>query len=101
MVDGGVFPEGAHFIPHRDAEFFPGAQGGHLELIEHAKTGILFKADDPQSLAENVGALLADQDSWPALRANGRRFVEAERNWPVSVARYKKIYGDLTRLRTA
>ena len=75
--------------------------GGHLELIEHAKTGILFKADDPQSLAENVGALLADQDSWPALRANGRRFVEAERNWPVSVARYKKIYGDLTRLRTA
>jgi PEP-CTERM/exosortase A-associated glycosyltransferase len=75
--------------------------GGHLELIEHAKTGILFKADDPQSLAENVGALLADQDSWPALRANGRRFVEAERNWPVSVARYKKIYGALTRLRTA
>ena len=30
------------------------------------------------------------------LAANGRRYVETERNWPVSVARYKKIYGGLT-----
>ena len=70
--------------------------GGHLELIEHGKTGVLFKAGDPQSLAENVGALLAAQHDWPALRANGRRFVEAERNWPISVARYKAIYARLT-----
>ena len=70
--------------------------GGHLELIEHGKTGVLFKAGDPQSLAENVGALLAAQHDWPALRANGRRFVEAERNWPISVARYQAIYARLT-----
>lgn len=75
--------------------------GGHLELIEHGKTGVLFKADDPHSLAENVGALLAAQEQWPALRANGRHFVETERNWPISVARYKKIYGVLTGLPTA
>ena len=75
--------------------------GGHLELIEHGKTGVLFKADDPQSLAKNVGDLLAAQDQWPALRANGRRFVETERNWPISVARYKKIYASLTGLPTA
>lgn len=75
--------------------------GGHLELIEHGKTGVLFKADDPHSLAENVGALLAAQDSWPALRAAGRHFVETERNWPISVARYKAIYGRLTGQRTA
>ncbi len=70
--------------------------GGHLELIEHGKTGILFKADNPESLAENVGALLAAQQDWPALRANGRRFVETERNWPISVARYKAIYARMT-----
>jgi PEP-CTERM/exosortase A-associated glycosyltransferase len=75
--------------------------GGHLELIEHGKTGILFKADDPHSLAKEVGDLLAAQDSWPALRANGRRFVETERNWPVSVARYKQIYARLTGLPAA
>jgi PEP-CTERM/exosortase A-associated glycosyltransferase len=75
--------------------------GGHLELIEHGKTGVLFKADDPISLADNVGDLLAAQDQWPALRANGRRFVETERNWPISVARYKQIYARLTGLPTA
>ena len=75
--------------------------GGHLELIEHGKTGVLFKADDPESLAKNVGDLLAAQDQWPALRVNGRNFVETERNWPISVARYKKIYAGLTGLPTA
>ena len=75
--------------------------GGHLELIEHGKTGVLFKADDPQSLAKNVGDLLAAQESWPALRINGRRFVEQERNWPISVARYKQIYARLTGLPVA
>ncbi|MES2018664.1 MAG: TIGR04063 family PEP-CTERM/XrtA system glycosyltransferase [Pseudomonadota bacterium] len=75
--------------------------GGHLELIEHGKTGVLFKADDAHSLALNVGDLLAAQDSWPALRANGRHFVETERNWPISVARYKQIYARLTGLPVA
>ncbi|MDB5748633.1 MAG: glycosyltransferase, exosortase system-associated [Massilia sp.] len=75
--------------------------GGHLELITDGKTGVLFKAGDPASLAEKVGALLKQQEQWPALRANGRHYVETERNWPVSVARYQDIYGRLTRLRAA
>ncbi len=75
--------------------------GGHLELIEHGKTGILFKADNAQSLAKEVGALLENRASWPQLRANGRHFVETERNWPISVANYKAIYGRLTGQRTA
>ncbi|MFC0250923.1 TIGR04063 family PEP-CTERM/XrtA system glycosyltransferase [Massilia consociata] len=70
--------------------------GGHLELIADGKTGVLFKADDPSSLADKVGALLRAQERWPALRAAGREYVESERNWPVSVARYKNIYGRLT-----
>lgn len=75
--------------------------GGHLELIADGKTGVLFKAGDPASLADKVGALLAAQEQWPALRANGRHYVETERNWPVSVARYQDIYGRLTSLRAA
>jgi glycosyltransferase involved in cell wall biosynthesis len=75
--------------------------GGHLELIEDGKTGVLFKADDPRSLADKVGQLLERQQQWPALRAAGREYVESERNWPVSVARYKKIYGGLTGLAAA
>ena len=70
--------------------------GGHRELIEDGKTGVLFRAGDPQSLADKVGALLAEPRRWPALRAAGRRFVENERNWQVSVARYQGVYGPLT-----
>ena len=70
--------------------------GGHLELIADGKTGVLFKADDPAALADKLSGLLEAQASWPALRAAGRHYVETERNWRVSVARYKNIYGGLT-----
>jgi PEP-CTERM/exosortase A-associated glycosyltransferase len=70
--------------------------GGHLELIADGKTGVLFRADDPASLADKVGTLLESQQKWPALRQAGREYVELERNWPVSVARYENIYRQLT-----
>ena len=70
--------------------------GGHQELIVDGKTGVLFKADDPQALAVKVGGLIDAQAEWPALRAAGREFVESERNWKASVGRYKSIYGRLT-----
>jgi PEP-CTERM/exosortase A-associated glycosyltransferase len=75
--------------------------GGHRELIEDGKTGVLFRAGDPQSLADKVGALLGEPQRWPALRAAGRRFVENERNWQASVARYQRVYGALTAKATA
>ncbi|TFW29686.1 glycosyltransferase, exosortase A system-associated [Massilia arenosa] len=71
--------------------------GGHHELIEDGKTGVLFRASDPAALADKVSALLADPGSWPALRVQGRAFVENERNWAASVARYKRVYGALVR----
>lgn len=75
--------------------------GGHRELIVDGKTGVLFAPDDPASLAAKVGDLLDAQVLWPALRSAGRAYVETERNWPVSVARYKNIYGSLTGLKAA
>jgi PEP-CTERM/exosortase A-associated glycosyltransferase len=75
--------------------------GGHRELIVDGKTGVLFAPDDPQALAAKVGDLLEAQAKWPALRVAGREYVETERNWPVSVARYKNIYGRLTGLKAA
>ena len=75
--------------------------GGHRELIVDGKTGVLFAPDDPAALAAKVGDLLEAQAQWPALRLAGREYVETERNWPVSVARYKNIYGRLTGLKAA
>lgn len=66
--------------------------GGHKELIRDGETGVLFKAGDAQSLADKVLGLLHSTEQWPALKQAGRRFVEEERNWKVSVARYQSVY---------
>ncbi|MGH7680498.1 MAG: TIGR04063 family PEP-CTERM/XrtA system glycosyltransferase [Candidatus Eiseniibacteriota bacterium] len=74
--------------------------GGHRELIRDGETGVLFKADDPSALADAVLRLLATPDTWPAFRSRGRRFVETERTWSGSVARYRAVY-DAARTRRA
>ncbi|MDD5405304.1 MAG: glycosyltransferase, exosortase A system-associated [Sulfuricella sp.] len=66
--------------------------GGHKELIQDGKTGILFKSENPQALADAVLRLLAEESRWPELRKAARRFVETERNWPKSVSNYVAIY---------
>ncbi|MDP2263629.1 MAG: glycosyltransferase, exosortase A system-associated [Hydrogenophaga sp.] len=71
--------------------------GGHQELVQHGQTGILFKADSAEALTQALLDLLNHPDSWPALRANGRHFVESVRNWRNSVANYKPVYEALTR----
>ncbi|WP_338769419.1 TIGR04063 family PEP-CTERM/XrtA system glycosyltransferase [Massilia sp. METH4] len=69
--------------------------GGHRELIEDGRTGVLFPAGDAAALARRVLALLAAPEQWPRLKEQGRRFVENERNWAASVARYRRVYGNL------
>ena len=66
--------------------------GGHRELIRHGETGFLFKAGSAEALSAALARLLAQRDSWPALRQAGRRFVEAERHWQGSVARYRQPF---------
>ena len=70
--------------------------GGHKELIEHNKTGVLFKAGDRQALAQAIVELLNNRQRWPEFRANGRHFVENVRNWRNSVANYRLPYLSLT-----
>lgn len=67
--------------------------GGHKELIEDGETGFLFRAEDQADLAQKALAALNLPDRGAAMRANGRRFVEQERNWDRSIANYKIIYG--------
>ena len=66
--------------------------GGHRELIRDGETGVLFRAGDATSLAEAIVRLLGERERWPQLRAQGRRFVERERNWAGSVGRYRQVY---------
>jgi PEP-CTERM/exosortase A-associated glycosyltransferase len=66
--------------------------GGHKELIDHGRTGWLFKADSVDALAQAVLDMLGNRQRWPELRANGRHFVESVRNWRNSVANYQAPY---------
>ena len=70
--------------------------GGHKELIRDGETGVQFRAGDADDLAAKVLRLLGQKDEWAEMRQRGRRFVEAERNWTASVARYQPLYARLS-----
>ncbi|CAM2750748.1 TIGR04063 family PEP-CTERM/XrtA system glycosyltransferase [Janthinobacterium lividum] len=75
--------------------------GGHRELVEHGKTGMLFRAGDAEALAQAILALLLAPASWPALRRQARAFVETERSWGASVGRYAPVYARVAAARMA
>ncbi len=70
--------------------------GGHREMIRDGETGMLFPAGSAEALAQSILRLLDERERWPQIRANGRRFVEEERNWARSVARYAPVFERLT-----
>lgn len=69
--------------------------GGHRELIRDGDTGRLFQAGDKGALVRAVTDLLSNRDDWERMRDAGRHFVEQERTWADSVARYEKVYGSV------
>jgi len=71
--------------------------GGHRELIRDRETGYLFAPDDPGRLAAGILAALDDRVSWPRIRANAARYIDTERLWQHSVARYADVYARVLR----
>lgn len=69
--------------------------GGHKELIENGETGYLFQADNKSELISSICHALDDRTSRDRIGENGRRFVEDERNWRVSIARYREVYASI------
>lgn len=68
--------------------------GGHLEVVPEALRGRLFHAGDPGDLARVASRLLARRAEWAGDAEVGRRYVETERSWRESVARYERVYHD-------
>ena len=66
--------------------------GGHRELIDDGETGVLHEAGNAASLADKMQLLLGDEVLGARLKQAGRQFVENERNWGVSIAKYQAAY---------
>ena len=69
--------------------------GGHRELIRDGETGFLFPAGDARALAHAIADAFARRNEWAGMREKARRFVETERTWARSVARYADAYRPL------
>lgn len=66
--------------------------GGHRELIRDGDTGWLFASNDIPALAEKIRTVFAEPGRWSDVIKQGRAFVENQRNWANSVARYQSVY---------
>ena len=69
--------------------------GGHRELIRSGETGELFKAGDSEALAQAVIRLMLQKETWSRRCRVARHYVEQERTWSKSVAKYRTIYESL------
>jgi phosphatidylinositol alpha-1,6-mannosyltransferase len=68
-----------------------GRSGGAPETVEDGVTGIVVDAESPDDLAGAVLRLLADPDLRKKMGEAGRRRVENEYNWTVSVRKVREV----------
>jgi PEP-CTERM/exosortase A-associated glycosyltransferase len=63
--------------------------GGHKDVIENGKTGMLFKSGDPIALADRIGDFVNDRESYVQ---DTLKFLSIERNKINMIKKYKEIY---------
>ena len=62
------------------------------EIIEHGKTGMLYKADDVNSLVETIEQILADEKAIVELGNNAHSWILGNRTWQSVVENYYQAY---------
>ncbi|HET8727632.1 MAG TPA: TIGR04063 family PEP-CTERM/XrtA system glycosyltransferase [Alphaproteobacteria bacterium] len=70
--------------------------GGHRELVAPGETGFLFPADDVDALTACLARAIEGTGERHRIAAAARRFVERERTWHASAARYEEVYARAT-----
>lgn len=66
--------------------------GGHRELIQHGKTGLLFTAGDVSGLTESLAHLLDDDTLLHNMQHEGTTWVKQEHTWDKTTSVYQDIY---------
>jgi glycosyltransferase involved in cell wall biosynthesis len=65
------------------------------EIVEAGETGVVFRANDPLSLAGTVQPLVEDAELRRTLGETGREWVLQERTWAHAGRRYRELYDGL------
>ena len=66
--------------------------GGHKELIQHGKTGLLFRAGDVNGLVAQLHEILDNADLRHSLEERGNFWVRNERSWNRTIQPYSEVY---------
>jgi len=100
------YSRGKVFVLCSDSEEFPSAPmeamacslpvvatkvGSLPQVVKNGRTGILVKPNDPDALAEALGALLRDPGMRKEYGALGRESVENRYGWNSVIRKYRSI----------
>jgi glycosyltransferase involved in cell wall biosynthesis len=67
--------------------------GSMAEIVDHGRTGLLFKAGDPASLADQVKYAFSHPEHLAAMRINARQEYESKYTPEVNYRQLIQIYG--------
>ena len=69
--------------------------GGHKELIQDGRTGLLFPAGNANALAAKIDMILTDKALETRLQQQGGQWVRQHHTWEATTAVYQTIYRHL------
>ncbi|MDP2625035.1 MAG: glycosyltransferase family 4 protein [Candidatus Peregrinibacteria bacterium] len=66
--------------------------GGTNEIVEHEKTGLLFEAQDIETMGKHLTAVLKDEAYATGLGMTARERIKTSFGWPKIVADYEELF---------
>lgn len=69
--------------------------GGHKELIQDGRTGILFRSGSREALSKALLDLIENQERQKKLAQQGLEWVTTHHTWMKTTAVYREIYGEM------
>ena len=65
------------------------------EIVEEGKTGMIFKTDNVDDLAQKMELLIKNPSLRKELGKNGRKWVLENRTWNLNAKKYLDIYNSI------
>jgi len=69
--------------------------GGHKELIEDNKTGLLFEAGNVEDLSEKIDLIFQNKNLATSLQMEGLKWVNQNHTWEETTSVYNEIYDSI------